>query len=125
MAMGMDINVIEKRLTIDRTIPKNGHWKAMEPDEFHQWVKTIRNLETALGSSTIKPTQGDIETSKWAFKSLFSVEDIKKGNIIEDYMIDGRRPGSGISVKNIDSVVGRRATEDIPAESMLSWEMLG
>ena len=124
MAMGMDIDIIEKRLTLDKTIPENGHWKSMEPDEFHQWVKTIKELEIALGSSTIKPSQGDREISRWAFKSLFAIEDIKKGSIIDDHMIDGRRPGSGISVKNVDSVIGRLATNDIPKDTMLSWEML-
>ena len=123
MAMGMEINVLEKRLTHDKTIPKNGHWKALEPDEFKQWMQTIKELEIALGSSTIKPSKNDISTSSWAFKSLFAIQDVKKGCVVEDQMIDGRRPGTGISAKYVDNIIGRRAQKDIKKGTMLSWEM--
>jgi len=124
MAMGLGVDVIEKRLTHDMSIPKNGHWKALEPDEFRDWIKIVKDLELSLGSKTIRPTKGDIETSSWAFKSLFAITNIQKGAIINDETIDGRRPGTGISAKRIDEIIGRRAECDIPAGTMLSFEML-
>lgn len=124
MAMGLGVNVVEKRLTHDRTIPKNGHWKALEPNEFKDWIKIIKELELSLGSRTIKPTKGDIETSSWAFKSLFSIKDIPKGSVIKDDMVDGRRPGTGISAKKIDDIVGRRVNCNIQPSTMIKWEMI-
>ena len=124
MAMGLGINVLEKRLTHDRTIPKNGHWKALEPDEFQEWIIIIKELELSLGSKIIKPSKNDIETSSWAFKSLFAIKDIPKGSVIKDDMIDGRRPGTGISAKDIDDIIGRRVNCDIKPGTMITWEML-
>jgi sialic acid synthase SpsE len=124
MAMGIGINILEKRLTHDKTIPKNGHWKSLDPDEFKEWLGTIKELEQALGSNIIKPSRGDLETSKWAFKSLFAIKDIKSGELITDQMIDGRRPGTGISAKCIDDIIGRHAQMDINKGTMLDWAMI-
>lgn len=125
MALGLGVNVIEKRLTHDRTIPKNGHWKAMEPDEFKNWIKVIKDLELSLGSKAIHPSKGDIETSKWAFKSIFAIQEIPEGSYISDNMVDGKRPGTGISAKKIDDIVGKRANCHIHKGTMITWEMIG
>jgi sialic acid synthase SpsE len=124
MAMGMEINVLEKRLTHDRSIPKNGHWKSMEPDEFKQWIKTIKELEISMGSSRIQPSKSDIKTSNWAFNSLFAIKNIKNGCHINDQMVDGLRPGTGISAKKVDDIIGKRANCDIKSGTMITWEML-
>ena len=124
MAMGLGVNVIEKRLTHDRTIPKNGHWKALEPDEFRGWIGIIKELELSLGSKVIRPTKGDIEISKWAFKSIFAIKTIARDTTITDDMVDGRRPGNGISAKRIDDVVGKKANCDIQPGTMMKWEMI-
>ena len=125
MAMGQGINIIEKRLTHDKTIPQNGHWKSLDPSEFKGWLATIKDLDLALGSKIIKPSPGDLETSKWAFKSLHALTDIKKGDMLTDKIVDGRRPGTGISVKLVDDVVGRVARVDISSGTMLDWRMVG
>ena len=49
MAVGLGADILEKRLTIDRGIPNNGHIKALNPAEFKDWVRRIRGLEVSLG----------------------------------------------------------------------------
>lgn len=124
MAIGLGVSVLEKRLTHDRSIPKNGHAKALEPEEFREWLHTVRDLELSLGSSMIIPSQEDLKQSRKYFKSLFAIRDIKKGERITDEMVDGRRPGTGISAKNVDLIVGRWARADIKSGKMISWDMV-
>jgi sialic acid synthase SpsE len=124
MAIGLGANVLEKRLTVDRAIPQNGHIKALEPQEFMDWMSRVRNLESALGFPAVMPNVDDIATSKWAFKSIYVNRDIPKGTLIRDEMLEGRRPGDGICVSRVDLVCGRRAAIDISAETKLSWEYL-
>ena len=47
MSIGLGAK-IEKRLTIGRTIPANGHWKAHEPSEFKDWINNLRECVKAL-----------------------------------------------------------------------------
>jgi N-acetylneuraminate synthase/N,N'-diacetyllegionaminate synthase len=121
LSVGMGVNILEKRLTVDRGIPKNGHIKALEPNEFSDWLKRIRSAESTLGVSNVLPTKADIEQSGKYFKSLYLNVDLKEGDVIVDDMLEARRPGHGISAKDVDLVIGRRMAKAKKAEEMLSW----
>lgn len=122
MSIGLGVNILEKRLTLDRGIPKNGHIKALEPVEFQDWIKRVRELELALGYKNVLPTNDDIDTSKWAFKSLYVNTVVKKGEIIKDEVITAKRPGNGIPADMVDEVCGRIASRNIEKDTMLSWD---
>ena len=121
MAVGLGVNILEKRITTDRAIPKNGHHKALEPNEFQDWLKRVRTLETSLGTAAVLATKTDIEQTKRYFKSLYAKSDIKAGDVIGDDELEARRPGTGLSARLVDQVCGRRAARDIPKETMIAW----
>ena len=121
MAIGLGVNVLEKRITTDRSIPKNGHNKALEPDEFADWLRRVRALEASLGLAAVVPTKADIDQTRQYFKSLYTKKDISTGALLTDDVLEARRPGTGISARAIDEVCGRRAARDIPKETMLAW----
>lgn len=121
MSIGLGANFLEKRLTVDRAIPQNGHIKALEPDEFLQWIQRVRELESTLGFSTVLPTDDDRSSSKIFFKSLYLNCDVKKGDVITDEMLSARRPGDGISASRIDDMVGKKASRNIAKETKISW----
>lgn len=124
MSIGLGVNILEKRLTIDRSIPENGHIKALEPEEFSLWIKRVKELEQTLGITNVLPTDDDRDTSTWAFKSLFLNTDIKAGDFFKDSMLSARRPGDGISAALVDEVVGKKATRDLTKATKLSWSDL-
>jgi len=124
MSIGLGVNVLEKRLTIDRSIPQNGHIKALEPDEFLKWIKRVNELQESLGFLTVIPTRDDYEISKWAFKSLYANQNIKSGEVIMDEMLAARRPGDGISASMVDDVCGKKAAKDIAKDTKLTWNDL-
>lgn len=124
MAIGLGANILEKRITLDRATPKNGHIKALEPDEFKDWLLRVRELETSLGMPTVLPTKIDLEQTQRYFKSLYSKVDISEGTVFTDEHLEARRPGTGISARLVDDVCGRRAAREIPKETLLSWNDL-
>lgn len=121
MSIGLGVNMLEKRLTIDRGIPKNGHIKALEPFEFSAWLKRVKELESTLGVASVLPTSSDIEQSEKYFKSLFLKKDVKENELITDELLEARRPGNGISAKDVDVIIGRRMAESKKAGDMLTW----
>lgn len=121
MSIGLGVNILEKRLTIDRSIPQNGHIKALEPNEFSEWLKRVRELECAMGYSTVLPTDDDKKSSQVFFKSLYINCDVKSGSVIEDHMLSARRPGDGIPASLVDDICGKRLVRDLQKDTKLSW----
>jgi sialic acid synthase SpsE len=121
MSIGMGVSILEKRLTTDRGIPKNGHIKALEKSEFSDWISRVKKIESALGSFGVFPTKADLDQSKRYFKSLYLKKDACKGEVISDDHIEARRPGTGIPASMIDSVIGRRLKREMRLGTMLDW----
>ncbi|NOQ81335.1 MAG: hypothetical protein GQ548_02255 [Methylophaga sp.] len=120
MSIGLGVNILEKRLTVDRSIPQNGHIKALEPDEFSQWIQRVKELESALGFSTVLPTDDDKKSSEIFFKSLYLNCAIQKGETITDNMLSARRPGDGIAPFSVDDICGKKALRDMDKGTKLS-----
>lgn len=49
-AAALGVNMLEKTITLDKTIKSPEHIMSLEPDEVLNFVQTIRNVETALGT---------------------------------------------------------------------------
>lgn len=122
MSIGLGVNVLEKRLTLDRGTPENGHIKALEPDEFASWIERVKQLEETLGTFSVLPTDDDRKYSKIFFKSLYLKRDVRKGETIDNESLAARRPGDGIPASDVDLVCGRKATRDLVGEHKLSWQ---
>ena len=84
--------------------------------------RQIKKVEVALGKEQIIPTPDDIKDSKKYFKSLYVNRDIKKGEILKDYMIEERRPGTGISAKKIYQIIGKKIKKNLPKGKMISFK---
>lgn len=101
MSVGLGATIIEKRLTLSRTRPKNGHWKAHEPSEFAEWVQCLRDCALALGDPFLRPTKADLELTKGWYKSAFLNQEVCEGQVILNEHFTFKRPGHGISSKEV------------------------
>jgi N,N'-diacetyllegionaminate synthase len=117
--------VIEKHFTIDKSLPDNpDHDLGVDPDGLRDLVAAVRLAEISLGQDRKEPVKVENAARKLARRSLTSRKPIRKGAKIRSDMLIGKRPGTGISCKLIDLVVGRRAAVDIPADTTLTWDMV-
>lgn len=124
MAVTMGSVYLEKRLTLSRDLPGHHHVLSLEPQEFQQYVKLIRNLQAALGVEDLRPSQGDLkERRKW-FRHMVANRDIPAGTTLTADMLEGKRPERGISPEYIDLLIGRKTTRDLKYNEALSWDDL-
>ncbi|MBA7665803.1 N,N'-diacetyllegionaminic acid synthase [subsurface metagenome] len=116
--------VLEKHFTISRSWPGPDVPISIEPDELVELVKGSRAIFSALGGhKTVLPEEQPI--MEFAFASVVSTKDIKKGSILNAENIWVKKPGTGkISAEKLNSIFGKTAREDIKKAQQLTWKML-
>jgi N,N'-diacetyllegionaminate synthase len=116
--------IVEKHLTLDHDLPGPDHEMSLEPDEFREMVKNIREVEASLGDGVKRVTESEKGVREAARRSIVAAIDIKAGTMITPEMLDVKRPGTGIEPKMIDEIVGRRAKRLIKRDELIAWDSL-
>lgn len=125
IAVGMGACVIEKHLTLDRSMKGSDHCCSLEPDEMLELVEAIRRTEQALGSEAKPVVPGVEEVRRKLGRSLVLKVPVPKGTPLTESMLTLKCPGDGLGWTELARVVGRRAARDIEADEKLSLEDLG
>jgi len=118
-AVALGACVIEKHLTLDRTAAGPDHSASLEPAEFADMVRAIRNIELALGDGIKTPQPSEIDNMAVARKSLVAAATIPEGEPFTSINITAKRPGSGMSPMLWDDVLGQVAKRDFAPNEMI------
>jgi pseudaminic acid synthase len=122
-AVALGAHIIEKHLTITRSVPGPDSAFSLEPDEFKAMVLAVRISEKAMGKVCYEVTQN--ETASRSFRrSLFIVEDIKRGELFTAENVRSIRPGCGLHPRNLNGILGKCAACDIEHGTPLSWGLI-
>ena len=122
-AVALGATVIEKHVTLKRSEGGPDAAFSLEPREFKALVKSIRTAEAALGKPTY--TRSPDEKENIVFRrSLFVVQDMKKGEKFSKKNVRSIRPGNGLAPRFYDSVLGKTAAKDIARGTPLSWRLV-
>lgn len=120
-AVALGATVIEKHITLDRGLPGPDHRASLEPDEFAQMVRAIRNIEQAVSGDGIKrPSPSESKNRAIARKSIVAARDIAAGELFSVENLTAKRPGTGISPMRWDEVVGRTAPRAFAADELIA-----
>jgi len=124
-ATALGCQAIEKHFTLDKSLPDSpDHKFGVDPIELKALVNETRAAWQALGGSVKKPVESEIPAMKYMRRSVVTMVDVPAGTRLTTDMIACKRPGTGISPKYFDQVIGRRVRADIAADEVLSWESL-
>ena len=116
--------VIEKHFTLDKTLQGNDHYHAGDPDDFRKAISNFRWIDMVLGSPEKTVLPCELIPRREARRSLVLARDMKQGEVIREGDLIPKRPGTGISPKYADIVVGRCVTRDLPEDTILKWDMI-
>ncbi len=124
-AAALGASVIEKHYTVDKTLPGSpDHHLSVDPPELKALIDGIRTIERALGKDRKGLEPMEEEAFRFARRSVTSELSIPKGTTITREMLTYKRPGTGISPRHFDLVIGRVARVDIPEDTTITWEMV-
>ena len=88
------------------------HSSSLDPTEFTNFVKLIRNTEKILVSKNQKVNADELKNSKLVRKSIVAKIKIKKGEKFSRKNITAKRPDNGISASNWFRVLNKVAKKD-------------
>ena len=116
-AVGLGSKIIERHLTLDRNMEGPDHAASLEPEEFHQLVKGVRELELSLGRGDHRSvSQGEMINRENLSKSLVASKALARGHVLEPNDIEVKSPGLGLSPLLISELVGIQLKRDMEPE---------
>ena len=118
-AAALGATIIEKHFTLNKDMEGPDHKASLEPSELNEMIRSIRNIEVALGNGVKLPTSGELENIEFMRKSIVAKLAVKQGEIFTSENLTCKRPSHGISPMNWDKVVGRVAKRDYAPDEMI------
>ena len=115
--------VIEKHFTLSRAEGGVDSAFSLEPDEMALLVRECNTAWQALGHISYEVAEQEKKSLQFR-RSLYIVEDLKKGDILTEKNVRSIRPGLGLSPKYYDIVLGKRVKCDVKRGTGLSWDVI-
>jgi N,N'-diacetyllegionaminate synthase len=111
-AVGMGAVIIEKHITVSRSLKMEDYESALNPDEFGLFVLKMREMESALGSYSEEMTIPEEFYRKDTRKHVVAASALKPGHVIGEGDVRLKRTDSLEEASLMEDVIGRRCTKD-------------
>ena len=117
--------VLEKHFTLDKTLPGNDHYHAMDEKDLARFQVNVKKVHELLGPTQLKAPIATEEISRLnARRSIVLTRNLKSGHKITQEDLVAKRPGTGISPMSWDDVIGKSVIRDLPEDHILNWDDL-
>ena len=117
-AVAMGACMLERHLTLDRTMRGPDHKASLEPAQFAEQVRAVREVEMSLGAPNRWITRGETLNRRVLSKSLVAAVDIPARTPITRAMITSKSPGLGLSAQLVRRLEGRMLTRTVQCDEM-------
>jgi pseudaminic acid synthase len=123
VAVALGACIIEKHLCLRRSDGGPDGAFSLEPAEFKAMVEAVRIAEKTLGTAQFDASPREANSRKFR-RSLFAVEDIKKGDLFTRQNVRSIRPSDGLHPRHLDEILGKRAALDVERGTPLNWSLV-
>lgn len=114
-AVALGACIVERHITLDRSLEGPDHLASLEPKEFKNLVAGIRNLEQAL--RWVGPgrhvSQGELLNRENLAKSVVASQAIREGEVFSEDCFRVASPGQGLAPYRLPELIGMTAQRSI------------
>jgi sialic acid synthase SpsE/sugar phosphate isomerase/epimerase len=126
VAAAIGASILERHITLDRTMDGPDHAASLEPHGFRKMVRDIRQVALAMGSGDEKFfSRGEILNREVLGKSLVAARSIQPGETITAKMVAVKGPALGLSPQRYRELLGRVAARTIEEDEPFLEKDLG
>lgn len=122
-AVALGACIIEKHITLSRATKGPDSAFSLEPHEFKAMVEAVRTTESALGRVHFGVSEHEAG-SRALRRSLYVVENVKKGETFTTRNVRSIRPANGLHPRYLSDILGRVAACDIERETPIHWDLV-
>lgn len=119
VAAGMGAEIIEKHITLDRSMKGTDQAGSLAPDGIWRMVRDIRIVEHWLGEEKLYIDESVSASKVKLERSIASTRDIMPGEVIREDMLHMLSPGDGYKWRQLNKVVGRTVKNKIAANEII------
>lgn len=123
-AVALGADSVEKTITLDRTIKSCEHSFSLELEDAKRFVNSIREVETALGSTRRVIPKDVKKKRKVGRRSPYALKDLDEGHIIEKDEFEFKRPGFGITSDEFEYFIGKKLQKPVKKNEALTYEFI-
>ena len=123
-AVALGATMIEKHFIIDRSIGGPDAGFSMEQKDFTEMVKSIRNVEKAIGNDVYYESDPSKIKGREYNRSLYIAEDMKAGDKITEKNVRSVRPGYGLHPKYLHQILGKSVNRDLSMGTRLRLDFI-
>ena len=123
-AATLGASIIEKHITLDKSLEGPDHKASIEIKELEQMVNAIRNVNIMIGEEEKILSNEEEKIKKAVRKSCVTKNAIKKDQVIKRDDICFKRPGTGILPIHLDKIIGKKAIIDIDKNRVIKYDCL-
>lgn len=121
-AVALGASILERHFTDSMTREGPDIINSMDPSAAKKLILGANTIFEQRGGSK-GPVDEELPTIKFAFASIVSINDIKKGEIFSKDNLWVKRPGTGeILAEEFESILGKKANNDISSGQQLKRE---
>ncbi len=121
--VALGATVIEKHFTLSRGDGGVDSTFSMEPAEFRLLVGSTRMAWESVGEIHYGPTDRELSSRDYR-RSLYVVQDMKKGEVFSSENLRSIRPGFGLPPKYLPELLGKQVRQDIQKGTALNWDLV-
>lgn len=121
VATTLGARMIEKHLTLDRADGGPDAAFSLEPAEFAELTRLVREAHAAIGDVRFGGTTDAEAHARSRRRSLYIGRDVRAGEPLSAENIRSVRPGHGLPTRHYDEVLGRHFRRDLPKGTPLAW----
>lgn len=125
-AAALGANVIEKHLMLPGEKDSPDRSFSLTPDDFKTMVGAVRQAEASISRGVhFGPSSAMEETHQKLFRrSLYIVEDMKKGEKLTKKNLRAIRPGGGLDLKHYQEFLGLNVKKAVTRGTPVSWDLV-
>ena len=106
-------------ITLDRTMKGSDQQGSLEPDGMRRMIRDIRNLEMALGTSTMTASPVTASTKVKLARSVASKHDLPANSVITEADLHLLSPGDGVRWQDRAQLIGKTTKVAIAANEVI------
>jgi N-acetylneuraminate synthase len=121
LATALGASVIEKHFTLDRSDGGVDSTFSLEPSEMSDLVAATSTAHGAMGDQSFDRSACEQQNTIFR-RSLYFVQDLAAGEIIQSQHIRRIRPGFGLAPKYLDQIIGQRLLHSVERGDRVEWQ---